>query len=244
MLSPRLHQLSGSRCQSTGNRLLRSLHNSLTSCDSPDGLPGIRQIDFVLMKLHRRSGATLNKLSDSEAAYLAGIIDGEGTITLTKTHRGENRRPVVSISSTELPLLLYVRSVIGAGRITNKRRAKRHHSPSFAYTLFSRQALTLLARLSRYLRTYKSERARLLLDEYVLVAPRNGRYTSQQRLARQNFEDRFFGLCVRAKLPGKASPRTAAHDVVLHSDSGDLFRNSHDNKNNRQGKGDPAQEGT
>lgn len=141
----------------------------------------------------------LNKLSDSEAAYLAGVIDGEGTITLTKTHRGENRRPVVSISSTELPLLLYVRSVIGAGRITNKRRSQSHHSASFAYTLFSRQALTLLARLAHYLRTYKSERARLLLEEYVNVTPRNGRYTSQQRLARQSFEERFFAISMRAK---------------------------------------------
>ena len=66
----------------------------------------------------------LKRLSETEAAYLAGIIDGEGTVTLTRTHRGENRRPVVSISSTELPLLLYVRSVIGAGRITGKVRAQ------------------------------------------------------------------------------------------------------------------------
>ena len=52
----------------------------------------------------------MNILSDVEAAYVAGIIDGEGTITLTRTHRGENRRPVVSISSTELPLLMCNRS--------------------------------------------------------------------------------------------------------------------------------------
>lgn len=49
----------------------------------------------------------LRELSEAEAAYVAGIIDGEGTITLTRTHRGEGRRPVVSISSTELPLLQY-----------------------------------------------------------------------------------------------------------------------------------------
>ena len=94
---------------------------------------------------------------------------------------------------------MYVRSVIGAGRITNKRRARVHHSPSFAYTLFSRQALSLLGRISSYLRTYKCERARLLLDEYLLVTPRNGRYTSHQRQARQEFEDRFFAISMRAK---------------------------------------------
>ena len=126
------------------------------------------------------------------------IIDGEGTITLTRTHRRENRRPVVSISSTELALLQYVRSAIGAGRITNKMRVRRHHSPSFAYTLYSRQALSLLTQVSPYLRTYKSERARLLLEEYLLVTPRNGRYTAAQRAAREGLEERFFAIAMRS----------------------------------------------
>ena len=142
----------------------------------------------------------LKRLSDTEAAYLAGIIDGEGTITLTRTHRGENRRPVVSISSTELPLLLHVRSVVGAGKITSKSCAQNHHSPSFAYAISSRQALTLLGRISPYLRTYKAGRARLLLEGYVRVTPRNGRYTPCQRAARQAFEERFFANSVRAKV--------------------------------------------
>jgi hypothetical protein len=42
----------------------------------------------------------MNSLSAIEAADVAGIIDGEGTITLTKNHGHENRRPVVRISST------------------------------------------------------------------------------------------------------------------------------------------------
>jgi hypothetical protein len=140
----------------------------------------------------------LRTLTDCEAAYVAGIIDGEGTITLTRTHRGENRRPVVSISSTELTLLLYVRAAVGTGRITNKARARNHHSKSYAYTLQSRQALALLSQVSPFLRTYKSARARLLLDEYVRATPRNGRYTPDQREARRALEIRFFAISVRA----------------------------------------------
>jgi hypothetical protein len=70
----------------------------------------------------------IRSLSEVEAAYIAGIVDGEGTITLTRRHRRESRRAVVSISSTEKPLLLYVQSTIGAGRITNKTTSKAHHS--------------------------------------------------------------------------------------------------------------------
>ena len=140
----------------------------------------------------------VKQLSVSEAAYVAGIIDGEGTITLTRTHRGENRRPLLSISSTESALLLYVRSVIGAGRLTNKACARPHHTPSFTYVISSRQALAVLSQVAPYLQTYKASRARLLLDGYTSVTPRNGRYSPEQWVARQQFEDRFFAISVRA----------------------------------------------
>ena len=147
--------------------------------------------------------ASINSLSPCDAAYLAGIIDGEGTITLTRTHRGENRRPVLSISSTEYALLNYVRTTIGAGRISGKVRSRPHHSPSFAYVITGRQALAVLSQVAPYLRTYKLERARLLLDEYVAVTPRNGRYTAEQRARRAAFETRFFSISVRAIAPDR-----------------------------------------
>lgn len=145
----------------------------------------------------------IREFSETEAAYIAGIIDGEGTITLTRTHRGEGRRPVVSVSSTELPLLEYIRSIIGAGRITGKVTARSHHSPSFAYVISSRGALALLTRVSGYLRTYKLQRCRLLLDQYLAVTPRTGRYTPAQREAKELFEARFFALSVRAGTNGR-----------------------------------------
>src|SRR6185437_9540997 len=88
--------------------------------------------------------------------------------------------------------------VVGAGRITGKVTARDHHSPSFAFVISSRQALDLLAQVSVYLRTYKLQRCRLLLDEYVALTPRNGRYTSTQRVAKELFESRFFAVSVRA----------------------------------------------
>lgn len=42
----------------------------------------------------------VRKLKLTDAAYITGLIDGEGTITLTRERRGENRRLVVSISNT------------------------------------------------------------------------------------------------------------------------------------------------
>lgn len=56
-------------------------------------------------------------LSLEEAAYVAGLIDGEGSVSLTRRHRNDKRQLVVSISNTERNLLEYVKQVVGAGRI-------------------------------------------------------------------------------------------------------------------------------
>ncbi len=68
-------------------------------------------------------------LSVAEAAYLAGLIDGEGTVTLSRKHAGDMRQLVVSISNTELPILEFALLSIGAGKLTNKGTSKAHHSP-------------------------------------------------------------------------------------------------------------------
>jgi hypothetical protein len=97
-----------------------------------------------------------------------------------------------------MPLLDFVRTTIGVGRITSKVCSRPHHSPSFTYVIAGRQALVVLSQVAPYLRTYKAERASLLLDEYVAVTPRNGRYNPIQRTAREDFENRFFAISVRA----------------------------------------------
>ncbi|HHH13218.1 MAG TPA: hypothetical protein ENJ98_03190, partial [Thiolapillus brandeum] len=62
-----------------------------------------------------------NRLTPTQAAYIAGLLDGEGTITLTRKHRNENRQLAVTISNTELSLLEFVKQTVGMGKITRKR---------------------------------------------------------------------------------------------------------------------------
>jgi hypothetical protein len=103
-------------------------------------------------------------LSAVDAAYLAGFIDGEGTITLSRKHKNENRQLAVTISNTERQILEFCLDVIGAGKITNKRTSKSHHTPSFTYAIYNRQALAILGQIEPYLRSYKVKRAKLILD--------------------------------------------------------------------------------
>ena len=132
-------------------------------------------------------------LSIAEAAYLAGLIDGEGTVTLSRKHAGEMRQLVVSISNTERDILEFVLVCVGAGKLTRKRTSKGHHTPSYAYAVWNRQALALLAQIEPYMTSYKRQRAQLALADYVRLTPRNGKYSESMRIKRGAFENLMLG---------------------------------------------------
>ena len=136
----------------------------------------------------------VNRLEPSDAAYIAGLVDGEGTVTLTCIHRNERRRIVVAISNTDRALLEYVQNTVGAGHVTAKRTYSVGHTPSFCYCIKSRQALDLLSQIARFLRTYRRARADLALASYLGSTPRNGKYTPALNRKRSDFEREFFAL--------------------------------------------------
>jgi len=100
----------------------------------------------------------------------------------------------MSIANTELPLLQFVLERTGAGKITRKKTAASHHTPSCAYSVSNRQALSLLEQLHPFRRSHKRERARLVLSQYTAVTPRNGKYTSAIEQRRETFEREFFAI--------------------------------------------------
>ena len=137
---------------------------------------------------------SVNRMTSTQAAYLAGLIDGEGSITLTRRHRQENRQLVVSISNTDFELLKQVKIMVGAGRITKKRTYKEHHKSSGEYRVENRQALEFVRQLAPYLLTYKAHRADLVLSDYVRLTPRNGFYTLDMVRKREEFVRKFLAL--------------------------------------------------
>lgn len=70
-----------------------------------------------------------------ESAYIAGIIDGEGSITLTRIHRNEFRRPCITISSTDKELLLYVQSLTNGDIINKKNYNPSKHKDSYTLSI-------------------------------------------------------------------------------------------------------------
>jgi hypothetical protein len=144
-------------------------------------------------------------LSVAEAAYLAGLVDGEGTVTLSRKHAGDMRQLVVSIANTELQILEFALTCIGAGKLTRKPTSKAHHTPSYSYALWNRQALDLLAQIEMHMQSYKRDRARLALSEYVRLTPRNGKYSETMLVERGAFESTLLGLRGRSLEKGAPS---------------------------------------
>jgi hypothetical protein len=136
----------------------------------------------------------VNRLKSTQAAYLAGLVDADGSITLTKRHRNENRQLVLSVSNTDFDLLSEVRIIVGAGRIIKKRTHSQRHKRSGEYRIDNRQALELIRQLAPYLVTYKRLRAGLVLTDYVRLTPRNGHYTGDIVHKRIEFIEKFLAL--------------------------------------------------
>lgn len=135
-------------------------------------------------------------MKDWEAAYIAGIIDGEGTITLTRMHQNEHRRPCVTIASTDKELLLFIQTLTG-GIIADKRNYKpKIHKDSFTLNIKKKESvLRVLQSISEYLRVDKKRnRALWILNNYERVTIRNGKYTQETLKKKIEFEEQFFKL--------------------------------------------------
>ncbi|WP_138418410.1 LAGLIDADG family homing endonuclease [Aquibacillus sediminis] len=133
-------------------------------------------------------------MNNYEAAYVAGIIDGEGSITLTRMHEGEYRRPCISIASTDKELLVYLQSIVG-GTLNNKKNYKPdQHKDSYTLSIKRKhEVFYVLKMVSPFLRIEKKKRrAMFILDNYNVVTPRNGKYNQEQLENKLSFEEKFF----------------------------------------------------
>ncbi len=118
----------------------------------------------------------MRSLNLAEKAYIAGIIDGEGTITLSKKHKNETPSPRVTISNCNLDVLKWIKKKAGYGNIQRKKRVREHHSIPFELRILSDRAIHFLNEIKDYLRI-KKPHAILITEKYKSVTLRNGRYS-------------------------------------------------------------------
>ncbi|KJS19097.1 MAG: hypothetical protein VR72_20420 [Clostridiaceae bacterium BRH_c20a] len=138
----------------------------------------------------------LKELSSVQYAYIAGIIDGEGTITLTTHKKGCYPSPTITIASTDYELLQWLRDTLGAGNIVKKRNYNpEKHKDSWALMIRHNCAYELLKCIEPYLIINKKKsRCSLIINEYKRITPRNGRYSEELLQKKEKFYATFMSL--------------------------------------------------
>ncbi|WP_142418958.1 LAGLIDADG family homing endonuclease [Clostridium tertium] len=135
-------------------------------------------------------------MTETEKAYIAGIIDGEGSVMLQRIHKNEYPSPCISIASTTLELLEWVKDTVGKGRIISKKNYNiEKHKDCYSYVLRRNDAISLLNDIYPYLIiNTKKKRAELIISKYKSVTPRNGYYTDEMLIAKEEFYKEFMGI--------------------------------------------------
>jgi hypothetical protein len=131
---------------------------------------------------------------DFDAAYAAGLFDGEGSVTLTRNHPLRWPSPQVSVASNDREVLEWLQARFG-GVITTEKPRLPTPSISFDWKLTDRKALAFLGLIRPYLLIHrKQRRVELLLTDYLACTPRNGRYSPEMAARKQELVRQFHSL--------------------------------------------------
>ena len=102
-----------------------------------------------------------DSLTEMDFAYIAGIIDGEGSIRIFKQPQAKTYSLTIGVANTSIELLEWLKSKLG-GSFAMGRDGDDNHKPVYYWTLSSVPSEALLYRISKYL-VIKRDRAQTAL---------------------------------------------------------------------------------
>jgi hypothetical protein len=119
-----------------------------------------------------------------------------GSIMLTKFHKNQFPSPCITVSSTSLELLEWVKAKSGLGSIKSKKNYNPiSHKDSYTYIVRYDKAISLLKEIEPYLIIeQKKHRAQMILNEYKKLTPRNGKYSEELLKQKEEFLNRFITI--------------------------------------------------
>lgn len=132
---------------------------------------------------------------DIELGWLAGFMDGEGTVTLSKYGKGQLRCPILSATSTDLELLEEVKRIAG-GTVASVKMHGQMRKPAWIWKKSgASKIISLLRELEPVMRCpNKKLRAELLIEHWSEVVHPGGRYTVETLAKRVEFETTFLAV--------------------------------------------------
>ena len=130
-----------------------------------------------------------------DTIYSAGLFDGEGTVTLSHSHKNDKyRTPMATMSSTTYELVEFLKQRFG-GCIRTHKVYDKNHSQAYSWGVSWNKALTFLQNIQPYVKVpQKKKRIDYILREYKKVTKRNGQYSEKEKASKLEFERLFFEL--------------------------------------------------
>ena len=123
-------------------------------------------------------------MNKEKIAYLAGLIDADGTIAVSYNGSSTSKHiPYVSISNTNRKMLEWCRKFIGKGAMCTHKPSKPHHSVAYSVRWTYNTALYVAKLCEPYL-IIKKKRAELM-SKWKSVTKRNGKYSSEEWAKKQ-----------------------------------------------------------
>ena len=108
-----------------------------------------------------RTGSVANRLSPTDAAYLAGMVDGEGSIFLYCRGRGASMR--LAVTNTNPAIHAWCIDRTGVGATISRRGNTDKHKATGIWACNSQAAESVIQQIEPYL-VLKREQAQLALD--------------------------------------------------------------------------------
>ena len=115
---------------------------------------------------------------------------------LQRFHSNEFPAPCVSIASTSLELLEWIKKTTEKCVIISKKNYNPEvHKDCYSYVLKRNDAIYLIKEIYPYLIIdSKRKRAELILKKYKSLTPRNGRYYLEMLEAKESFYNEFISI--------------------------------------------------
>lgn len=118
-------------------------------------------------------------------AYTAGFLDADGTLCLGKSNGKQeeySRTPIVELCNCDKGILEYIQTNWG-GNIRSRKPSNKNTNVSYQLKLSGDAALVLLNDIFPYMKhDKKKRRAKLIIDNYKRLTPRNGFYTEKMKM--------------------------------------------------------------
>lgn len=127
----------------------------------------------------RGHGKECQPLPDADAAYLAGMIDADGSVGIYGDSKRKHRVQV-TISNTDYDFLLWVKQVTSVGSVNKQRAGTAHWKPTFQWCCTSKAAVTFLTQLAPFMRV-KKDRAQLAIEFHLSLETPDGRLNVAQQ---------------------------------------------------------------